>query len=203
MTIGTKSVLFGAHAFWLHPLIVAMAWFKLHRFKCVKCPHTGVCTSILDPRLWLIFIVHDLGYISKPDLDGSEGELHPLFGGKIVNQICDNLLSIFNQPTIRYTRPWYRFSLYHSRFLAKRDGVEPSIFCAADKMAIAIEPSWLYLPRTKFTGELDLYMKVKPREVKGWNKSPIQWHKECKEFCHRWAIEHKNGEVDHVTSYDA
>lgn len=27
MRIGTKSVLFGAHAFWIHPFFVALAWW--------------------------------------------------------------------------------------------------------------------------------------------------------------------------------
>ena len=32
MRVGTKSVLFGAHAFWLHPFALAVAWWKLYRW---------------------------------------------------------------------------------------------------------------------------------------------------------------------------
>lgn len=49
MKTGTKSVLFGAHCFFIHPLFVALAWWKLFGFPW-------------DPRLWVAFFVHDLGY---------------------------------------------------------------------------------------------------------------------------------------------
>lgn len=185
MKVGTKSVLFGAHAFWLHPFIVAIGWLKLYGLKKVRCPHSKISTSILDPRLWIVFFVHDLGYWGKPNMDGPEGELHPLLGARI----CSNL----------FDSSWHYFTLYHSRFLAKRDNVQPSIFCAADKMAIAIEPSWLYIPRTQLSGELALYMHVKPREIKGYGKSARQWHKECRNYCRAWAIEHKDGRTDSWT----
>lgn len=29
MKVGTKSVLFGAHCFFIHPVFVAIAWIKL------------------------------------------------------------------------------------------------------------------------------------------------------------------------------
>src|SRR5437870_4037739 len=47
MSIGTKSVLFGAHCFFLHPLFVALAWTRLYGFP-------------RDWRLYLAFFVHDL-----------------------------------------------------------------------------------------------------------------------------------------------
>ena len=67
MTIGTKSVLFGAHCFFLRPWFVAVAWWRLYGFPW-------------DPRLWVAFFVHDLGYVGKPNMDGPEGEEHPLLG---------------------------------------------------------------------------------------------------------------------------
>ena len=69
MTVGTKSVLFGAHQFLIHPWFVAWGWWTLYGFP-------------LDPRLWVAFFVHDLGYIGKPNMDGPEGETHPLLGAK-------------------------------------------------------------------------------------------------------------------------
>ena len=45
LRVGTKSVLWGAHQFLLHPLFVAWAWWRLY----------GVPW---DPRLWVAFVVH-------------------------------------------------------------------------------------------------------------------------------------------------
>lgn len=49
MTMGTKSLLFGVHCFFIHPFTVAIAWTRLYGFP-------------LDPRIWLSFLVHDWGY---------------------------------------------------------------------------------------------------------------------------------------------
>ena len=76
MTIGTKSVLFGAHQFLLHPWFVAWGWWTLYGFP-------------FDPRLWVAFFVHDLGYIGKPNMDGPEGELHPRFGARLMALLFD------------------------------------------------------------------------------------------------------------------
>ena len=97
MTVGTKSVLYGAHCFFLHPWFVAAAWWKLYGFPW-------------DPRLWVAFFVHDLGYLGKPNMDGPEGERHVELGAQI--------MSVFGLE-------WANFSLYHSRFIAKRDKQKP------------------------------------------------------------------------------
>src|ERR1700676_2969289 len=69
LSLGTRSVLFGAHQFILHPLFLAVAWTKLYGFP-------------LDPRLWAAFFLHDVGYLGKDNLDGAEGETHPELGGR-------------------------------------------------------------------------------------------------------------------------
>lgn len=132
MKVGTKSVLFGVHAFWLHPWIVAVSWFKLYGFP-------------VDPRLWIAFIVHDWGYWGCADMDGPEGKFHPLLGGKIMSRL--------------FGVEWEDFVKYHSRGLARIDSKPPSKLCLADKLAWTIEPWWLYLPRARLSGELTLYMK--------------------------------------------
>src|SRR3954469_7337593 len=76
MKIGTKSVLFGAHCFFLHPWFVAAAWWRLYGFPW-------------DPRLWVAFFVHDLGYMGKPNMDGHEGERHPVLGARIMAALFD------------------------------------------------------------------------------------------------------------------
>jgi hypothetical protein len=36
MKIGTRSVLLGAHCFFLHPFFIAYAWWKLYVFRGVR-----------------------------------------------------------------------------------------------------------------------------------------------------------------------
>lgn len=131
MTIGTKSVLYGAHCFLLHPWFVALAWWKLFGFPC-------------DPRLWVAFFVHDLGYIGKPNMDGEEGEEHPSLGGDIMHRL--------------FGIHWGVWTETHSRFYAKRRGVDHSALCVADKLAVVLTPAWLYLPMVNWTGEIHEYM---------------------------------------------
>ena len=78
MRVGTKSVLFGAHAFWLHPWLVALAWTRLYGFPW-------------DPRLWVAFFVHDLGYWGKPNMDGRPGESHPFWAARLMGRLFDQV----------------------------------------------------------------------------------------------------------------
>lgn len=171
MKIGTKSVLFGAHCFFIHPWFVALGWWKIYGFP-------------FDPRLWVAFFVHDLGYFGKPNMDGDEGELHPYWGAKV--------MGIFG-------KKWFYFTLYHSRFLAKREGAHFSKLCVADKLAIVLTPSWLYLPMVNWTGEILEYMKDAERNSNG--KIPVQesqllWHQSVKEYIRNWVAEHKDMKED-------
>ena len=76
MRVGTKSVLFGVHAVWIHPFFVAWAWWKLFGFPW-------------DFRLWVAFFVHDAGYLFKPNMEGFEGQRHVLLGGRIMGWLFD------------------------------------------------------------------------------------------------------------------
>ena len=71
MRVGTKSVLFGAHCFFIHPFFVAVGWWIAWGFPW-------------DPRLWAAFFLHDLGYLSCPNVEGPEGEEHVRLGAKIM-----------------------------------------------------------------------------------------------------------------------
>jgi hypothetical protein len=183
MNVGTKSVLFGAHQFLIHPFFVAIAWWKLYGFP-------------LDPRLWLAFFLHDLGYVGKPNMDGSEGEQHPYFGAI--------LMGIF------FGIEWYDFCLFHSRFMAKRHGMNYSRLCVADKLAVSIEPWWLYLPRVILSGEIKEYMRIGSSRESKYDGEPGQeytkalkadgskrgWFKACSWYLDQWAYEHRNLKVD-------
>ena len=117
MNLGTKSVLFGAHCFFLHPLFVAWAWWRLYGFPW-------------DPRLWVAFFIHDLGYWGSPNMDGPEGERHPEWAMKVMFRWFDRigvvstlLDGFFGFKGNDY---WSRFVLYHSRFYGKKHGANPS-----------------------------------------------------------------------------
>jgi hypothetical protein len=191
MKIGTKSVLFGAHCFLIHPWFVFIAWWKLYGFP-------------FDPRLWVAFFVHDLGYWGKPNMDGAEGETHPLFGATIMHRLFDD------NATCRFgvmkDHKWFDFCLYHSRFYAKKNGAQPSRLCIADKLAICLTPYWLYLPMVRMTGEINEYMKDSLRKEGDSPRkyasmvlcldSQKSWYLSVQEYLLKWVDEHKDGKID-------
>lgn len=143
MRVGTKSVLFGVHCFFIHPVIVAIAWIKLYGFP-------------FDLRIWIAFFVHDLGYIGKPNMDGKEGKTHVELGTKI--------MSIFGQK-------WSDFSRYHSRFYAKKEQAQYSKLCVADKYAICLDPFLFYIIRATLSGEIKEYTQNWNGTMKEWFES--------------------------------
>ena len=68
----------------------------------------------------------------SPNMDGTEGEEHVHLGAKIMGLLFGDW--------------WADFTLRHSRYWAKRNGVSVSKLCYADKLAFAMTPGWLYLP---------------------------------------------------------
>jgi len=179
LTIGTRSVLFGAHQFAIHPWFVAAAWWRLYGFPW-------------DPRLWFAFVVHDLGYVGKPNMDGPEGETHPEWAARLLGRL--------------FGPEWHDLCLLHSRFYARRLGRPFSRLCVADKLAIALTPWWLYLPMVRLTGEVAEYRqglrgRTRARAAsKGWEhveeESDREWHRRVQNYCRRWAIEHHDGRED-------
>lgn len=178
MRVGTKSVLFGAHCFLIHPVFVALAWWKLYGFPW-------------DPRLWIAFLVHDIGYWGKPNMDGPEGELHPYRGACIMGAL--------------FGRRWFEFTLYHSRFLAKKERGNYSKLCVADKYSFALTPRWLYLPMVNWSGEIHEYMNFgeNGKYTAAWDVFPAdqeEWHQGVKEYMIAWVKEHKDPKEDKWTA---
>lgn len=173
MKVGTKSVLIGAHCFFIHPWFVAVAWWKLYGFPA-------------DYRLWIAFMLHDLGYWGKPNMDGPEGEAHVEWAA--------NLMARWFGPE------WGDFCRYHSRFYAKRDGKPFSRLCVADKLAMALEPWWLYLFRVWASGEVYEYMtQANNGKYTGENRdttSMRRWHRSLCEYMLQWVEVHKDGAED-------
>lgn len=171
MKVGTKSILFGVHAFWWHPITVAIAWIRLYGFP-------------FDPRIWIAFLVHDLGYLGKPNMDGPEGKKHPETGARIMHLFdksysfkIRNLYrehevwigeyshgySTYRTFSIIYRQEtgshWRNFCLFHSRSYAELQEKIPSKLCHADKLAVMYDPKWFYLLRATASGEIHEYMK--------------------------------------------
>ena len=184
MTIGTRSVLYGAHCAVLHPWFLAVAWYQLYGFPW-------------DVRLWASFCLHDIGYISKPNMDGCEGETHVELGAKIMGLL--------------FGESWAAFTAAHSRYWAKRNGRQFSRLCVADKLAFVLTPAWLYLPMTRATGELSEYMlRAKERQAGSEHFTDFEsarlnsadareWLEGLKSYTRRWIEEHRNGGADNWT----
>ncbi len=205
MKTGTKSLLYGAHQFLLHPIMVAIAWTKLYGFP-------------LDPRIWIAFFIHDIGYWGKPNMDGKEGKTHAELGAKIMHwlfdrykykninydyhesdnqkqlelmsgwQEVDSLEFIDGSLSVLYRKRnmrWLIFTLYHSRHYAKFiHRSSPSQLCYADKYAFCITPAWLYIPMATATGEIHEYMCITENgkhtyttDVKEWHTKAVAHHK--------------------------
>ena len=166
MKIGTRSILFGAHCWFIHPWFVAAAWSKLYGFPT-------------DLRLWVAFFVHDLGYWGKPNIDGVEGESHPILGASIMARLFD-FTRWHNFSIDPGVRCWHDFALCHSRYYAKANNLPTSKLYAADKLAMILEPVWLYLPRVILSGE---YREFKERATSKYGvapelvNTPLKWYR--------------------------
>jgi len=175
MKIGTKSVLFGVHQFLLHPILVALAWWKLYGFP----------NKI---QYWIAFFVHDLGYIGKPNMDGQEGEEHVMLGGEIMANL--------------FGPRWGEFTLYHSRFQAPTNGSGEKMMsrlCVADKFSFCITPDWLYLLQANLSGEIHEYMeKSRIGKYVSMNLSTItqhQWRKNLKEWMQKFVDQNRSSAI--------
>jgi hypothetical protein len=172
MPLGTKSLLFGVHCWFIHPWFVAAAWYKLYGFPS-------------DPRLWIAFLIHDWGYWGKPDMDGKKGETHSEFAGKLMDYF--------------FGKKWGDFCRYHSRYWAKKNNKQYSRLCVADKLAIVLTPAILYLPLANFSGEIQEYMEGKAARTPGHGVSQKEWLRTVKGYVGAWVEEHKDEKEDSWT----
>ncbi len=212
MRIGTRSILFGAHQFAVHPWFVALAWWKLYGFP-------------FDPRLWVAFFVHDLGYWGKPNMDGPEGEWHVAWGAGmmgwlfdepawyrpltlrdviggpgLIGAICRKFWGEYaDEPYCGKPSSWYQFCFYHSRYLAKQCSIPPSKLCYADKLAFCITPRWIYLPLVWMTGEWREYAAAHVHETGAATDDLLAWYNKSVEYVRAWVNEHKGGAEDKWT----
>ena len=125
MKIGTKSLFFGCHQIFIHPIFTFLGWVRLYGFRSLTLP------------IIMAIIIHDWGYLGCHEMDGPEGSLHPL-GLKFLHRLpAETRVSI----------------KYHSRHLSRRLGMPPSRLCWADKMGTGLMPSWLWAVMARMSGE--------------------------------------------------
>jgi len=171
-SIGTRSLLFGVHCWFIHPLFVFVAWWQLYGFPW-------------DIRLWIAFFVHDLGYLGKPNMDGPEGERHVVFAAEWMGS--------------RFGAEWGDFCRLHSRFWAKKAGRQFSRLCVADKQAIVLTPVWLYLLLGNLSGEIHEYMDGKGARTPAQGRSQVAWFLAVRRYVEEWVKTHKDGAEDSWT----
>jgi len=171
MTVGTKSLLAGGHCLLVHPLMVFCAWKRLF----------GVPW---DPRIFIACVLHDIGYIGCDQIDSASGEGHVVLGARIMGWL--------------FGRRWAQECYCHSRYWSRRMGLPVSRLCLADKLAFAMTPAWLYIPMTRWTGELAEYME-RSRERQAGDRSftseelaliqsakPSEWLRGLQSYTLRW-----------------
>jgi hypothetical protein len=181
MTVGTRSVLFGVHNIFIHALFLGAAWWKL--FGPPR-----------DPRLWVAFLVHDIGYIGKSSVEGPIGETHVELGARIMQAL--------------FGASWGNFCRRHSRYYARSRGLRISRLCVADKLAFVLTPPWLYLPMARASGELAEYMERSKERQAGseyftpeesvllTSTNPRDWLKGLQSYTYRWVLKNRDADGD-------
>lgn len=148
LPVGTRSLLWGAHQFLLHPLFVALAWWRLYG-------RPG------DWRLWACFFLHDIGYWGKRDMDGDEGKLHPLLGA----------YHAYRRLGARYGA----LCVGHSRSFAAYVDRPVSPLMRADKYATCLMPLWLYVALCRLSGEWREYVALHVAHGYAGERSLAAW----------------------------
>ena len=165
----------------IHPITVGIAWWKLYG-------------PPLDPRLWIAFLVHDLGYLGKSSVEGPIGETHVELGAHIMQAL--------------FGASWGEFCRRHSRYYARSRGLRISRLCVADKLAFVLTPGWLYLPLARASGELAEYMEWSRERQPGSeyftpaesarlrSSNPREWLDGLQSYTYRWVCKNRDADGD-------
>ena len=93
--------------------------------------------------------------------------------------------------------------------MAKKYGVLYSRLCVADKLAIALEPWWFYLPRVILSGEIYEYMaRSRGKDAKYAHMhlatgTKRGWFRACTRYLRQWVDEHRDIKEDTWTPREA
>ena len=134
MRIGTRSLLFGLHQFFIHPLLVLFAFIKLYK----RLPNLMefVCIAI-----------HDLGYFGQGGIDSQGGERHPYLGAHIAR--------------VLFGEEGWQFVIGHNDDTARWENIPRSPLFYADKYYYVLIPLWLHYLLGRLSGE---YKEIAQRE---------------------------------------
>lgn len=133
MKIGTKSLLFGVHQIFWHPVVVTLAWIHLYGRP--------------NWKEFICIFIHDWGYWGKPNLDGKEGVFHPVKGAMVA---CKLFGIEYQNLCAGHSRSYVE---KHNQEL-QYSGLKISKLCWADKLSFCYEPKWFYLLRANLSGEM-------------------------------------------------
>lgn len=145
MRIGTRSLIFGLHSFFVHPILMLAIFKKVvgRRADFVEI----VC-----------ILIHDIGYFGKPNMDGVEGNLHPYAGAKLARFLFGD-------------RGW-RLCVGHNDEVREVEGLPRSVIYAVDKYFYVVIPVWLQKALGIMSGE---YKEISLREEGGvWNPAAFK-----------------------------
>lgn len=194
MKTGTKSLLFGGHQFILHPVFVTVAWKKLKG----QWPTRNELLAI---------IIHDWGYWGKEKMDDYNGEEHPrdtiMYTDRIAFRFHDHIkipgkfLSKKTRMRILckyngFRNKYFKFIVYHSRFMARKCSHEVSELCLPDKYGVALMPTWLWVLLCTLSGEIKEYMNETKYEINNagpsgfYYKSKWKFFRAYKEIVDKW-----------------
>ncbi len=161
MKVGTKSLWFGVHQVFIHPLFVLWGWKKLYGWPNWK---EMVC-----------IIIHDWGYWGCADMDGDEGERHPRWAAQIACRLFDKQIDLGTHSEWEWN--YYDLCLLHSRFYAKKVCRKPSKLCWSDKLGSALYPPWLWVLLGTLTGEIKEYMEAMKHRDRIQETNPFKYFK--------------------------
>ena len=165
MKIGTRSLLFGVHQIFWHPLTVLLAWIKLYK-------------AFPNWKELVCIFIHDWGYWGCSDMDGSDGNNHPEYAANLAKKW--------------FGEKYYELCLYHSRHYSREHDAIPSRLCWADKLSIQFEPYILYVPRAILSGEIYEYRKM---SAKAGYISLIESHRTWFNWVKPWLIKQGNKQI--------
>lgn len=165
--------------------------------------------------------MHDIGYWGCEKMDDEKGELHPIAGAELMHKWFDKpkqiqltyekeigewkkvyrkMYGLKFEATIFIPNTWYDFTLYHSRFLAKKAGAQYSKLCVADKYASILYPWWLYKILGNLSGEIHEYVtgagNGKYASETGIADTQREWWDEFKKYMAMWVVEYKDIKKD-------
>jgi len=158
VNLGTKTLLFGVHQVFIHPVLVTAAWVKLYR-------------SFPTWREMICIVIHDWGYWGRPNLKDADGDRHPERGAEIAGKLLGP--------------EWRDFILGHSSFYTIRHGVKQSKLFAPDKYWHCMIPLWVYKALSVPTEEFKHYRELKhARQVAEPHESDAEWWAKLQRACY-------------------